>query len=285
MTARSWREVRADMAARLAARTASPDAEARWLCESVSGHGEAEWHEIERTAPTLRQLANLEELVAQRLAGEPLQYVLGEWSFRSLDLMVDRRVLIPRPETEWVVEIALRSVAPTGAKRAVDLGTGSGAIALSLARERPEWSVIATDDSADALAVARWNGAGNGIRNVRYLEGDWFDAIPSELVGSVDLIVSNPPYVAEVERGNLPPEVVEYEPHRALFAGPDGLDAIRTIVTAAPSWLRPGGVLVVEHAPAQADEVVAIAGEAGFGDVRCERDLTGRPRALVAGRR
>jgi release factor glutamine methyltransferase len=278
---RSWREVRADVAARLGAHVVSAEAEARWLCESVSGHGAPEWDEIERTAPTARQATKIDALVRRRLAGEPLQYVLGEWSFRSLDLMVDPRVLIPRPETEWVVEVALQSVTSASALVA-DLGTGSGAIALSIAHERREWNVIATDVSADALAVARWNGAGNGIRNVEYHQGDWFDALPRGLVGSFDLIISNPPYVADAERGDLAPEVVDHEPNGALFAGSDGLDAIRVLVTGAPSWLRPGGVLVVEHAPSQADTVAALALDAGFAEVSCEPDLTGRPRAAVA---
>ncbi len=249
----------------------------------MSGHAAGEWSEIERSAPTERQVAQIDAMVARRLAGEPLQYVLGEWAFRSIDLMVDSRVLIPRPETEWVVEIALRSCANPAAL-AADLGTGSGAIALSMAYERPEWKIVATDVSADALTVARWNGAGNGIRNVEYCEGDWFDALPREFVGSFDLIVSNPPYVAEFERAALSSEVVDHEPAGALFAGPDGLDAIRTIIAGANVWLRPGGWLIVEHSPAQADTVVALALDAGFVEALSEHDLTGRPRMLVAHR-
>lgn len=283
MNERSWREHRRAIERSLAgAATISGDAafDARWLCQHVSGHEGAEWIEIERASPTARQAARLESLLARRMAGEPLQYVLGGWPFRSLDLLVDRRVLIPRPETEWVVELALQA-APR-ARIAVDLGTGSGAIALSLAREIEGVTVHATDASPAALDVARLNGAGNGVANVSWHEGDWYGALPRVLAGEIDLVVSNPPYVAEGERAGLAREVVEHEPAGALFAGPEGLDAIKIVVADARRWLAPGGVLVVEHAPAQGDTVVDLARSAGLVDVRDERDLNGRPRSLVA---
>jgi release factor glutamine methyltransferase len=285
MTEQSWAGRRREIEGRLRAATiAGPEAEARWLTESVSGHEGSEWAEIERNAPPARHEARLESLVARRLAGEPLQYVLGSWSFRSLDLMVDPRVLIPRPETEWVVEVALLRL--SGLVRpspvVVDLGTGSGAIALSIASERRGSQVHATDASADALEVARMNGAGNGVANVAFHHGDWFAALPGELLGAVDLVVSNPPYVAEIERAGLAREVLDHEPHVALFSGADGLDAIRTIVRAAPRWLRSGGVLAVEHAPAQAEAMLDLAAAAGLVDACIEPDLAGRPRVLVA---
>src|SRR5439155_1362369 len=173
------------------------------------------------------------DMVERRVAGEPLQYVLGAWGFRTLDLLVDRRVLIPRPETETTVEVALEQ-----AKRVdddpvvvVDLGTGSGAIALSMATEHDTAEVWATDASADALEVARANLTGVGSRvapRVRLCEGWWFDALPGELRGHVDLVVSNPPYVADNE--TLPPEVRDWEPLAALFAGPTGLEAIELVL-------------------------------------------------------
>jgi release factor glutamine methyltransferase len=226
-------------------------------------------------------------MVERRLSGEPLQYALGSWGFRRLDLLVDSRTLIPRPETEIVVEEAMREAArvrPAGGLVAVDLGTGSGAIALSLAVElAPPIEVWATDRSDDALAVARANLAGLGgfaATHVQMAAGDWFDALPSDLKGSVHLVVSNPPYVADHE--NLPAEVADWEPHDALFAGPTGLEAIDAIVGGAPSWLATPGTLVVELAPHQAVEAAALALAAGFGEVEIKPDLAGRDRVLIA---
>lgn len=221
----------------------------------------------------------------RRLAGEPLQYVLGVWGFRRLDLVVDRRVLIPRPETEVVVEVALEELArqEAGEPLAVDLGTGSGAIALSLALEVPRARVWGTDRSPEALAVARANLAGMGSRvapRVRLVEGDWYDALPGELRGRVDLIVSNPPYVAAVDP--LPAEVAEWEPAGALVAGPTGLEDVTRIVAAARSWLRRPGAVVVEIAPHQAEAAAGLAADAGFDEVQVRPDLAGRLRVLVA---
>jgi release factor glutamine methyltransferase len=243
-----------------------------------------------------RILCFAREIIERRASGEPLQYALGSWGFRRLDLMVDRRVLIPRPETEVVVEIALGELetlangsdgeagpARHRVPRAVDLGTGSGAIALSLAVEAPRVEVWATDASADALAVARANLAGVGGRaapRVSLAEGSWFDALPADLMGTIDLVVSNPPYVAADE--DLPSEVADWEPMAALRAGPSGLEHLVDIVGAAPSWLRRPGVLVVELAPHQAEAMTASARHAGFADVRIEPDLVGRDRVLVA---
>ncbi len=216
-------------------------------------------------------------MVTRRAAGEPLQYVLGRWAFRRLDLVVDRRVLIPRPETEQVVEVALAELAAlagassapspgisalaVGASEAVvsagavvpaggagpvvvDLGTGSGAIALSLAAEANPAAVWATDASPDALTIARANLAGLGgtrAARVRLVEGWWWDALPVELMGRVSLVVSNPPYVTTAEMSSLPAVVADWEPEAALHAGPHGLEAIEVIVAGAPDWLaRPG---------------------------------------------
>lgn len=292
-TPESWRRLRAGIAAQLgAAGVPSPEAEARWLTESVSGFEGAAWVEVERSAPTARQADRLAALVARRLAGEPLQYVLGSWPFRTLDLMVDRRVLIPRPETEWLVEIALRvlrapdlEVTRSRAERwVVDLGAGSGAIGLAIASETRGARVYLTDVSHDALEVARLNGLGNGVTGAEFHQGDWYDALPPGLAGEVDLIASNPPYVAEGERVLLPREVLDHEPAGALFAGPEGLDAITTVVRGAAHWLRPGGALVVEHAPAQSARVQSLATSAGLIDARIESDLSARPRVLVAHR-
>jgi release factor glutamine methyltransferase len=226
-----------------------------------------------------------EDLVSRRAAGEPLQYVLGHWAFRRLDLMVDRRVLIPRPETEQVVEVALRELLRLGSRPSVvDLGTGSGAIALALATEVADAHVWATERSPAALAVARANLAGIGslaASRVRLAEGSWFDPLPSDLRGEFQLIVSNPPYVADGEQ--LPDDVAAWEPAGALYAGPTGIEAIREIIARAPGWLAHPGALVLELAPHQAGEALALAlGANVFDEVEVRPDLAGRDRALVA---
>jgi release factor glutamine methyltransferase len=258
--------------------------EARRIVEQVSGYGGAElmMHLDERASD--RALLRSAQMVARRRTGEPLQYTIGGWGFRRLDLYLDRRVLIPRPETEQVVEVAcdeLRRLS-VAAPNVVDLGTGSGAIALSVALEVPGAQVWATDVSADALAVARANLAGLGGRaapRVRLLEGSWFGALPEALRGQVQLLVANPPYLADNEE--LPAEVADWEPPVALRAGATGLEAIEVIVAGAPAWLARPGVLVVEIAPHQAERAGAFARAAGFDDVDVRADLRGRPRALV----
>jgi release factor glutamine methyltransferase len=270
-----------------------PDGDARRIVERASGWEGAEHHLHLDEPATVRQVAFFDAMVERRAAGEPLQYVLGCWGFRTLDLLVDRRVLIPRPETETVAERALaevdrrraeRAAAGAGAVTVVDLGTGSGAIALAVAVERPGVEVWATDRSGDALAVARANlaGVGSAGARVRLAEGDWFAALPSELHGATDVIVSNPPYVAAAD--DLPAEVRDWEPVGALIAGPSGLEDLERLVDGAPDWLVPGGALVVELAPHQAAAVAARARDAGYTAVEVGRDLTGRERLVVARR-
>lgn len=294
----TWRDLHDDARRRLRdAGVDSPAAEARWFLEHVSGEPGDEV--IVSPAPaTRRGTVQLEGLLTRRLEGEPLQYVLGEWAFREHDLLVDRRVLIPRPETEVVVELALAEVERLGERRGrpdpwgaaittfavADLGTGSGAIAIALERSLPEAEVWATDLSPDALAVARANIAGTGASRVRTAEGHWFEALDDALRGELLLVVSNPPYIAESEVDALPAAVIEWEPYGALISGPTGLEAITRILGEAPVWLAPGGVVVLEHAPHQAEAVVGLARDAGFVEARVEADLTGRPRALVARR-
>jgi release factor glutamine methyltransferase len=231
-----------------------------------------------------------EQMVQRRAVGEPLQYVVGRWGFRQLDLLVDHRVLIPRPETEQVVEVALRELRRLIAGGVVDpvivdLGTGSGAIALSLAAEGKKGAVWATDRSADALAVARANLAGMGGRaatRVRLAEGSWWEALPDDLTGRVSLAVSNPPYVSSGEIASLPAIVADWEPRGALEAGPTGLEAIEAIVADSGRWLDRPGALVVEVSPGLAEAATALASRSGFASVRVEPDLAGRDRALVA---
>jgi release factor glutamine methyltransferase len=292
----SWARQRASIAGRLArAGMRSADTEARWLVEAASGYEGIEWMSVADQTPHVIAQAHLDAMVERRLRGEPLQYALGSWTFRDLDLLVDPRVLIPRPETEWVVETALEEAVRIGLRRGgraafdasteavvADLGTGSGAIALALATELPDVLVWATDASRDALEVARANVAGCGQTRVRLSEGSWFAALPETLQGALALVVSNPPYIAEHEVASLPDEVAGHEPRAALVSGPTGLEAIEELVAAAPRWLAPGASLVVEIAPHQAEPAAALAVAAGFGDVAVRDDLTGRPRVLVA---
>jgi release factor glutamine methyltransferase len=272
----TWRSLRDAARARL-----GDDQEVRWIVERASGLTAAEQAAVLDAEADDRQAASFEAMVARREAGEPLQYVLGHWGFRTLDLFVDPRVLIPRPETEVVAGFAIEALPPGG--RVVDLGTGSGAIALSIAAERwPDVEVWATDASDDAVAVARANLAGLGRRGsvVRLAVGDWFAALPEELQGTFDVVVANPPYVPDAAL--VARQVRDHEPHLALFGGPDGLDPARRIVAEAPAWLRPGGTLVVEIGEDQGEAVAAAAAAAGFATVEVRQDLTERDRALVA---
>jgi release factor glutamine methyltransferase len=275
-----WREVYADAAQRLGS-----GREARWLVEAASG---GSWPAVLDEAVTVRAAAWAEARVVRRQAGEPLQYVLGQWGFRRLDLFVDPRVLIPRPETEVVVGVALaelRSREGSGDPVVVDLGTGSGAIALSIAVEHPGAVVWATDVSGPALDVARANLAGVGgaaAARVRLVEGEWWTAVPTALQGRVDLVVSNPPYITTKEMSTLATEVADWEPRIALEAGPDGLEDISAILAAAPRWLAPGGSAVIEIAPHQAAPAAELARRAGFAAVEVHPDLARRDRALVA---
>ncbi len=282
----TWRTLLAEGRARLGA-----DHEATRLVEAVSGLEPSTLSGgLDELAPA-RAAAEFESLVSRRLGGEPLQYVLGAWGFRRLDLMVDRRVLIPRPETEQVVEAALGELQVLCADRAsrgawvVDLGTGSGAIALSIAVEQPQAEVWATDVSLEALAVARANLAGVGgwaATRVRLMAGSWFDALPTNLRGRLRLVVSNPPYVAAHEVEDLPAEVADWEPAQALVSGPTGLEAIGVIVEGAGPWLASPGAVVIEIAPHQAGEAADLARAAGFEHVEVRPDLAGRDRILLA---
>jgi release factor glutamine methyltransferase len=289
----SWRTLLGIAEARLdRAGVIGPGGDARRIVEEAAGwQGRELGLHLDEPA-TVLTARSFWAMLDRRIAGEPLQYVLGHWGFRTLDLYLDRRVLIPRPETEQVAEAALgelrrlvrdhRGRAPI----AVDLGTGSGAIALSLAAEQANVEVWATDASEDALAVAGANLAGLGAPSarVRLAAGTWYEALPPELRGSVVLIVSNPPYVAETELPDLPADVAAWEPLGALVPGSGGLEAIEVVVGEAPGWLASPGVLVVEHAPDQAAAVRALARAAGFAEVETRRDLAGRDRMVVARR-
>jgi release factor glutamine methyltransferase len=206
-------------------------------------------------------------LLERRQAGEPVAYLVGEKEFHGLSLQVDRRVLVPRPDTETLVEWALECLEGREAPSVLDLGTGSGAIALALAHARRDARVTAVDASADALAVARGNAGRLGLP-VRFQQADWLDGAATHY----DLIVSNPPYIA---RGDRHLEALRHEPMSALVSGDDGLDDIRRIVEAAPAHLRAGGGLLLEHGHDQGAAVRQRLAQRGFGDPQSRDDLAG----------
>ena len=221
--------------------------------------------------------ARFEALVERRAAGEPIAYLVGSRGFWTLDLAVTPATLVPRPETELLVELAVARIPADSNTRIADLGTGSGAIALAVAKERPRSRVVATDASSDALDIARENAKRNGIDNVEFRHGDWLEPLAGETFG---LIGSNPPYIAlgdpHLGEGDL-----RFEPASALSSGIDGLDAIRTIIRHAPAYLCAGGWLLLEHGWEQGEAVRALLREAGFVDVATERDLEGRDRVSL----
>ncbi len=219
--------------------------------------------------------AAFEGLLARRRQGEPVAYLLGRREFFGLDLRVTRDVLIPRPETELLVELALAHLPPEVPAEVLDLGTGSGAIALALAHARPAARLTAIDRSARALAVARDNARRLGLERVRFLEGDWFSPLPAGM--RFDLIVANPPYVA-VGDPHLAEGDLRFEPATALVGGADGLAALSTIIAQAGQWLAPGGSLWLEHGYDQAAPCRSLLERAGFEAVASHRDLAGQER-------
>ncbi|MGH9020718.1 MAG: peptide chain release factor N(5)-glutamine methyltransferase [Acidimicrobiales bacterium] len=248
--------------------------EARWLVEEYAANDD--------------QLASA---ATRRLAGEPLQYVIGHWPFRGVDLVVDPRVLIPRPETEGLVDLALDALgAHDGPVVVVDLGCGSGAILLTLALEVAargrDATLTGVDASSHALDVARVNAQRLGVA-ATWLLGEWYAPLDGALAGRVDLIVANPPYVGADELAGLDP-VLSYEPRGALVArdagGVAGFADVAAVIAGAGEWLRPGGHVVVEHGDRQGDAAALAARRAGLTDVVDHDDLAGRPRVLVARR-
>lgn len=234
------------------------------------------WPEKEIASTTTTQFLNL---IAKRTTGTPIAHLTGQREFWTLTLKVTPDTLIPRPETELLVETALSLLpAPLADTPSVlDLGTGTGAIALSIASERPDISVTACDFSPAALAVAQENAQTNHIRNVQFHPSDWFSALPPQ---PFDLIVSNPPYI-ETNDPHLLQGDVRFEPISALASGKDGLDDIRRIVQEAPQWLKPDGWLLLEHGYNQGKAVTELLRAAGFTQVRCLPDLAGNDRVSI----
>lgn len=264
-------------------------AETGWLMEAASGMDRTALLAALDTPAGTDGEARLAGLLERRRRGEPLQHVLGHWGFRTLEVSVDSRVLVPRPETEQVVEVALSELDRRARPDALvaDLGTGSGVIALSIVAEREGPRVVATDDDAGALQVATANRArlpGPAAARLEVRRGDWYGALPPACAGRFDLIVSNPPYVSEGEWPLLAETVRAYDPYRALVAGPSGLEAIEAILAGAGAWLASDGSVVLEIAPGQAGAVRALARANGFGEVALSDDLAGRARVLRARR-
>lgn len=261
---------------------------ARWLCEHASGADGTEFDEILDDLATTRCVAHLDAMLARLATGEPLQYVMGRWAFRYLDIMVDDRVLIPRPETEVlagiVIEQCRRIHAGEREVLVADLGTGSGVIGVSVLSEMPPASctVWMTDVSEDAVHVARANavGIGRAATGARFAVGNWCAALPDDKRHQFDVIVANPPYIA-VDDEEVDPLVRQWEPHGALFSGNDGLDDIRLIVDQSRSWLRAGGMLAIEMGYRQGVNVQKFFVDQGFVDVVVHRDLADRERFVT----
>lgn len=253
--------------------SATPQLDAELLLAHVLGKPRSyllTWPERELTD---EQLAQFGALMIRRRQGEPVAYLLGEQGFWSLALQVSPDTLIPRPDTERLVELALE-LGPAGPAKVLDLGTGSGAIALALAAERGQWQLTGVDRMAGTVALAESNRARLGLSNVQLLTSDWFTAVAGQRFG---LIVSNPPYIA-ADDPHLAQGDVRFEPASALISGVDGLDDIRRIIDSAPDYLQSGGWLLLEHGWQQADAVCSLLQQRGFLGVQAWRDLGGQQR-------
>ncbi len=268
---------------------------AEWLLEWVSGKSRAELYRDSDEPLDLAKRFQLMAAVAKRAAGEPLQYLTGSAPFRRFEIACEPGVLIPRPETELLVELALAALDERRAGepvRVLDLCTGTGCIACAIAAERPHARVWATDLAPSAVALAKRNAEALGVaERVQVREGDLADSVPGEPWGTFDLVISNPPYVPSAVVDELPAEVRDHEPRLALDGGADGLDVVRRIVDVAPALLAPGATLALElfegHVNTASELVESACGANGapaFEHVRVERDLAGRPRYLLAQR-
>ena len=258
--------------------------EARLIVENITGDNYSEIvsgnYEL-----NIRQIHKLEEILNKRNLGTPLAYVLNSISFREIDLYVDERVLIPRPETEFVVQCALERLLEVNSEEitVIDIGTGSGAIALSIAQENKKTRVLAVDISLDAIEVAKLNGIaiGSPASRVQFFCSDLLAELPKFLKGKVDLIISNPPYIGLDEIDTLDNSVLENEPHLALFSGEKGDEHYKLIIEQSKQWLSPRSSLVLEIAPRHVDVIQKLAVENDFSSVEIIDDLTMRSRVAV----
>lgn len=261
------------------AQSPSPGLDAEVLVAHALGRSRTFLHAWPEAELPSGARAHLDELVARRAAGDPVAYILGQREFWSLDFEIGPEVLIPRPETEDLVEIALEDLAARDGSAPVllDLGTGSGCIGIALARERPDAQVVAVEHSDAALARARRNADRLGA-TIEFVPGEWFTPVADR---RFDVIVSNPPYVRS-DDPHLDKGDTRFEPRAALDGGPDGLDAIRVLAQQAGTHLAPGGLLALEHGGDQADAVAAVLTEAGWTAIESRTDLAGLPRFALA---
>ncbi len=249
---------------------------AEWLLGKVTGLDRVHLYTSYERPLSRSERDEFQSLLERRAAREPLQYILGRWQFRRLELKVDSRALVPRPETELTAGLAIRAAREAGPEpRVLDVGTGGGCIALSVAREVQGSRIWVTDISDEALTLARENAEELEIQTVTFLAGDLYGALPADRQGTFDVIVSNPPYVTREEYEGLQLEVREYEPPVALLAGDGGTEFQRRLLDGAPVWLRPGGTLVLEGSPAQIPRLA--------DDYHAEVvvDMQGLPRCLL----
>lgn len=258
-----------------------PRLDAEWIIAHALGLKRMQLYlQFERTLVEA-ELARIRPLVRRRAAREPLQHVLGDTEFHHLRLRVDARVLVPRPETEHLVALLLERCVPPPPESVLDLGTGSGAIALALARALPKAVVTATDVAEEALEVARANARSNDLENrVRFLRSSWFEGLPGD--ARFAWIVSNPPYLSAAEYATLAPEIRGHEPRGALVAEDDGAADLVAILRAARGRLLPGGLLALETGIDHHPRLLALAADLGYASAEGLPDLTGRPRFLLA---
>jgi release factor glutamine methyltransferase len=227
---------------------------------------------------SVAQQAQFKDDVARAARGEPIAYIVGQKEFWSINLNVNQHTLIPRPETESLVELALKCLPKDAPLHLADLGTGCGAIALALASERPQWMLHATDISREALQLAERNAKNLRIKNIKFYQGSWCDALP---VIKFDAIMSNPPYIAYFDK-DIAEEVSNYEPHVALFADNKGLASLELISLTAPAHLKEEGLLFLEHGYQQAEAVQEILQAQGYHPLESHKDLSGKPRIVMA---
>jgi len=259
-----------------------PRRSAEWLLSSATGLSRVELYAYFDRPLSPEERERYRTLVARRAEGMPLQYVTGEMPFRHLVVHVEPGVFIPRPETEVLVDVTLEHIAGMAEPRVIDLCTGSGCVAVSIATEHPDARVWAVELGQTAFDTACRNALHAGVADrVQVVHGDLFDPLPQELLGNVDFIVSNPPYVPSADLPDLPAEVLGFEPHEALDGGADGLDVFRRIADGTGRWLAPGGGLAIELDSGRVADAAALL-DAGFEGVTVRKDLTGRDRIVYA---
>lgn len=274
---RSIGEILSQAQQQLTTTSESPRLDAEVLLTTVLGVSRAQLFARPESQVPQETAKHFQKLLTRRLKGEPIAHIVGHREFWSLQFKVTPATLIPRPDTERLVELALERIPLTATLDIADLGTGTGAIALAIANERPGCRITASDISTEALAIALRNATTLGLTQVRFQQGDWYEAL--EPTG-YDLILSNPPYI-RADDPHLTQGDVRFDPRLALVSGDDGLTALRSIVAGAPQYLRPGGWLLVEHGYDQAHDVAKLFAAAGFSDIGTIKDLTGQPRVCV----